>query len=443
MGKCRNSSSAFHGPVSAVVALILGATTQVLAATGSVLLQYDSALGTLPHRQGWTYLSRCLKDYCPSSASAECAYQGNSGNDCTLGHGCGPNATPVLETEWYNAPPNPLTVTGGCTYTEWIAFDDGQDYVEVAYPVGLPLRNLTFGPTILDTLWGPHKHPAFGAPGFFRGPMGHNAVRIVTGGGVPGVKTLPASSTSQRNTGRLNVRGTYTVPAGVTALTLVAKVAAGNRSWDTEMVAISGLGRRFALGVNGVDGSGTLGRFTCGGNSSTVFSLFGTRTVQVALAKETVVGPHQGEFFTVRVVLRNDGTVTAWLNDDPATIWTGTTSTASTLQVVDFHPDEQAGTMWLDSAKLFEGEVPPKCADPVFDVNHDNRVNSSDLANGLNGFVDCATGPAPPAGVFDSLSEQCRCLDVNDDKAIDMRDYAVFQQCLTAGDVPLDSACDD
>ncbi len=414
------------------------------ALPGTVLLKYDSALGTLPHRQGWTYESHCLCANCPANpVGVECKHQGADGNDCRLGHGCGPNATPALDSEHYNAPTQPLGVSGACSYTEWIAFDDGEDYLASGYPVPLPHRNLTFGSATPATAWGPHAHPAFGAPGFVRAPVGHNAVRIVTGGGVPNVVTLPATLGNNRNLGRLDIRGTYTLPVGVTAVTLVAKLAAGNRSAYMEMVQFTGAGRLFSLGVDGVDGSATLGRFTSGTGSSPSFAPFGTRTVAVALARANVWGPHQGEFFIVRIVLRSDGTVKAWLNEDLASAWTGTSGTSGT-STVQFQPDEQAGTMWLDYAQVLEGEVPPPtCSDPTFDVNHDYRVDTLDLGNGVNGFIDCATGSAPPPGAFDALSDACKCHDANADRAVDMRDFALFQLCLTAGNAPLVPGCDD
>lgn len=426
-----------------IICGLASAWSAAFGATGSVLIEYDSSLGTLPHVQGWTCLSNCLNAACPDGAAgAECDYQGGSGNDCTLGHGCGPNAMPALDAEWYNAPSGPLAVTGACTYTEWLAFDDGEDYLDHPYPVPLPLRNLTFGPSYPATTWGPHAHPAFGAPGFVGAPTGHHALRIVTGSGVPVAGVLPAVPGNERNTGYLRVQKAFAVPIGVNKLTLVARLAAGNREATSEMLQFAALGHVFSLGVDGT-GSGTTGRFTRGTTASTRMDIFTDRAVEVAMAEAGVFGPHAGEFFTVRVVLGNDGSVRAWLNEDFATTWNGTTGT-SAYTFVALHPDQQSGTMWVDYVRLFEGEVlPDACDDPTFDINHDGRIDSLDLTNGTDGFLDCATGSAAPPAVFDALSSRCRCHDGNGDRAIDMADFAMFQRCLTLDNAPIESACDD
>lgn len=434
--------------------VVAALNSMVLGATGSVLARYDSSIGTLPAAQGWTYLSHCLKSNCPSHPTppypgyvSECHFQGQTGNDCTLGHGCGPDVNPAMNREHFNAPIDPLGVMGACSYTEWMAFDDGMDYLDQPLRVSLPSRNLTFMPQVAgdrSTNWGAHAHPAFGAPAFQNAPTDHHALRIVTGSGVPGLATpaLPAASGNNRNLGRINIRRDFSIPAGTSAITLVTKLACGNRENKFELIQLTGLGYRFSVGVDGKDGSATLGRFWRG-NTDSQKEMFGTRTVKVALARKNVPGPHVGEFFTLRLVLRSNGTVSAWLNEDPSSEWTGTAYAAAGSSV-QINPDEQAGTMWLDYLILLEGEVAVSiCRDPVFDVNGDRLVDTFDLANGVDGFIDCATGPAASVDVFDALSERCKCHDVNQDNAIDMIDFAVFQRCLTAGNQPADPTCDD
>lgn len=86
------------------------------------------------------------------------------------------------------------------------------------------------------------------------------------------------------------------------------------------------------------------------------------------------------------------------------------------------------------------------CSDPVFDVRDllgqeggDGMVTAQDLT----AFNDCATGPAPAASVFESLSKTCRCMDVTGDQAVDQGDFGYFQRCYTGTVGVLDPACDN
>jgi hypothetical protein len=86
----------------------------------------------------------------------------------------------------------------------------------------------------------------------------------------------------------------------------------------------------------------------------------------------------------------------------------------------------------LDSMTL--SACGPVCGSPVFDSNRDSFVNEDDLQTlANNGLIDCATGPSPDRAIFEALSFQCQCLDINDDKAIDMNEFAAFQRCLSSG----------
>jgi len=431
----------------AIAYLLVWGCGLAVAEPGAMLLQYESALKTLPAQQGWTCTSRCLRTRCPANAqppiipgyAGECHFQGSNGNDCTQGRGCGPDAAGAA-AEHFNAPSEPVGVTGACTYTEWMAFDDGEDYLDLPFPAPLPRRNLTFA----HTYWGPHAHPAFGAPGFINA-SGYPALRIVTGGGVPGSDTLPASGSSARNTGRVHVSRAYALPSGTQAVTLVAKLACGNRHKEAELVRLSGFGRCIALGVDGEEGSPTLGRLGWGNNKGFEQGMFSDHQVLVALARDGLWGPHAGEFFVIRIILHSDGAVQAWFNDKSAGVWSGTAG-AGSGRTVDINPDEQAGTMWVDYVRLYEGAVPPTpplCGDPAFDINHDGRVDHADRSNGLDGFLDCATGPAVPPGLLETLPARCRCHDSNGDGAIDMIDFAAFQRCLTLSDAPAHPTCGD
>ncbi len=98
------------------------------------------------------------------------------------------------------------------------------------------------------------------------------------------------------------------------------------------------------------------------------------------------------------------------------------------------------------SLPVLPGELvcPLNCNDPVFDINNDGYVDlETDFGDPVFGFVSCASGPSPTTASFSALSPECRCLDVNGDAAIDMKDFAVFQACLTVNAVTVDAACDD
>lgn len=429
------------------------------AATGDILADYQSSLGTAPDQQGWDHEGRCLKSDCPANnTSQQCRWQGwldvnpvdgVSDNNCTLGIGC------HSAVEHANLPPEPTGFSGTCTYTEWLGFDDGEDYLQYAYRVPLPNRNLTFTPIdefdTNSTYWGSHAHPAFGAISFTN-PPASVPLRIVSGDGIPNVGALPANSSSNRNSGKTKPNKGYVVPEGVNAVTLLARVAAGNRPSGHEMVQLRAFNKAFSFGVNGIDGDPDLGRFynsdATDGEGSNNLGMFGTRTVQVALAQLGVWGPQAGEFFTIRIILFADGSVSAWLNEDETSLWNGTAGNKSSGPVVQLTPDENGGaTAWVEYLTVMEGAVPignGPCPSLVFDVSPPfNRVDNADFVNGTNGFADCATGPAPEASVFDALSQSCKCMDVNDDAAIDMTDYAVFQRCISTGAAAADPTCDD
>lgn len=438
------SAASFVVACTVLIAVAVRAT----GATGDLLISYESELGTLPFQQGWTCEGGCLRTDCPTDPIppypvGECWFQGQNGNTCTLGYGCGPAASGGTRVEQFNAPSEPLGVQDACSYTEWLAFDDGEDFLDVPFPVALPNRNLTFGPGDPATIWGPHAHPAFGAPGFIRAPVGYPPLRIVTGGGVPAVATLPASGSSMRNLGRIVTSRPFPVRPGSSAVTLLVKLACGNHMLTNELVQLRGFGRSFCFGVDGLAGSSTLGRFAYGTTSSKTLGMFGDRTVQVALARRNVWGPHEGEFFVVRLILNSNGTVEAWLNDDPSTLWSVTAGVGTDTRLA-INTDEQAGTMWVDYVRLYEGAVlPGACGDPVFDINRDGRVDGADRLNGFDGFLDCVTGPAAPASILEALPERCACHDHNHDRTVDMIDFAAFQRCLTLMNGGVDTRCDD
>ena len=430
--RCPSAHLALHALI------VLGVASWTLAAeTEDILVAYRSRLGTLPAAQGWQHVGMTLSTGCPANPGA-CRWQGAIQNSCRSGEGCRLPGSGPPAGEHYNAPA--ASSTGDYSFTEWIAFDDGDDHFELAYP-STTLRNLT----IADSLWGPHVNPGFGAPWFANAPSNHLCLRLVTGGGVPRVPTLPYKEGGKRNTGQACLKAGFAAGPPISAVTLVARMAAGNREGYASLVQLKALGRAVSVGVDGIYNATTLGEFAWGQTARSDRRLFAGRRVTVACCRPGVAGPQAGEFFTLRLVLRADGTFTAWLNEDPASACSGSGGTTSeTAVLVNPSPMAEAGVMWVDEIEVRAGEVPPgPCPDPVFDVDRNGEVEAADLT-GQGGFAGCATGPAW-AGVWADLPRACQCLDVNDDQSVDMIDYAAFQRCWSA-QTPLPDvnvACDD
>ena len=103
---------------------------------------------------------------------------------------------------------------------------------------------------------------------------------------------------------------------------------------------------------------------------------------------------------------------------------------------------------------LAPGTPPFQCNDPVFDVvgggeNGDEPDGAVD-AQDFGIFQTCHTGPGDPGGVFDSLSDACKCMDITgaagvSDRAISQDDFGVFQLCATGPTpaTPASPTCDD
>ena len=411
------------------------------AATGDILIEYQASSGLTPEMLGWEHEGQCLRSDCPCPGYPcvgypPCWWQGSQDlnkdtipdNNCMLGIGC------HRDDEHYNAPAEPLGIEGACHYTEWVAFDDGDD------TSGRPLTNHE---SLIP------NSPPWGAPTFPNAPP-YPTLRIATGDGNRdsmgpggGAGSLPAVATNNRNLGKVKIRKPFTIPQGVSTVTLVCKAAAGPRNYDNQFIEVRGNGRRFSFGVNGRPGDPDAGQFWYGeggdSGASALGPLFGTRRVSVRFSGDPQTG---GEFFIFRVIVRDNGTLTAYLNERPGSASSGDLNSATgpgtELLLTPKVTDE---TMWFDFVQILEGEVPPCCHDPVFDVDGDGDVDHDDFDSPGNehDFMDCATGPAP-AG---QLPPDCRCLDVNDDGAIDSRDFGVFQRCLTIGGGPLKPACDD
>lgn len=401
------------------------------------IIEYRSDLGTIPLAQGWRYDSRCLKENCPVPEPGfpnQCWWQGSQDlngdmqpdNNCEFTIGC----HKPDQTAHYNSPA-PQNISDGCSYTEWVTFDDGNNQNNRLTIPDSPARD----------------SPPWGAPGFVRAPLTHAPLRISTGDGNDVAEPLPTlPPVNNRNRGKVAIRRDYTFSGLDNAVTVVAKLAVGPFHQDHAFLQVQTPNYLFGFTVNGQSDDPNRGRI---GYTDELFGLidylFPERTVSVT--SPGTPGPHAGEFFTLRVVCRDDGTFTAWLNDDAAY----DTPAEPIPELPGPSPQVVFGTIstgdeciWVDYVQLFDGEVPPPvCPDPVFDVNRDGQVDTVDFTIEPSGFVRCETGPAPSAAVFSALSAECQCLDVNGDQAVDMRDFAVFQRCLTTGNGLIDPACDD
>ncbi len=193
-------------------------------------------------------------------------------------------------------------------------------------------------------------------------------------------------------------------------------------------------------------------------------------------------GPNLGtvmpnEFFTFRVICdpsTDGGTATIWVNEGTPQVMTGSVSNitygndfrwgckngigGSDRRMVRWGlRQEDDATIWVDEVMAYEGAVAPgdvpTCElasqpDPVFDVRDnlgqpgsDGSVEDQDFFV----FANCATGPTPDPGhpsLVDDVSNECFCMDVNEDGAIDQTDFATFQKCLGQSGAAL-AACDD
>ena len=411
--------------ISVAVLVLTGTQVGAYAGRGQLLVEYQSAAGTLPSEQGWQHTGQCLLANCPTPRPAtpsECYWQGSRGNDCTFSVGCHTAAA------HYNSPPF-AGVSGTCMFTEWITFDDGD--------------NSNDRLIILDS----HitHSPPWGAPGFIGAPTGHRAIRISGGDGNLVAESLPAGSGNDRNRGQVDINHGYTWAGTDGAVTVVARVAAGPFSPGKEFLKVQTPQARFGFFVNGQSGHANFGRIGFNNGSGENGYLFGPTRVAVAVPQRGVNGPHAGEFFTLRAICRNNGSFTAYLREQRSTKCSNSVAKFSGETTVRFGViDLGDACVWIDYVQLFDGAVPPPgCSDPAFDINDDGLVNLADVtADLVIGDVHCATGPAPHAGVFQALPDNCKCLDVNGDQAIDVQDYGVFQRCLS-GTRPANPACDD
>lgn len=444
---------------SAMGAVVLS-TSLLLGATGDLLISYESKNGTAPDQQGWEHEGRCYKNSCPNAADNDCRWQGNtSGNVCgaSAGQGCHrPEAH-------FNFPPEPPGTPSGCTYTEWLAFDN--DGANLVHP---------------DTSFGAGPTPK-GAANFAGAPP-YLVLRLVgaDGNGIAG--SLPANSSSNRNSGKVRIKKDYSASYNgpITAVyrgALASKQpgkqtmpfmrlrvtnSAGNQ-WRDFMI--------FQFSDTSLNDGPDIGRFgatarVSGQPERAEFVPGMTRVVPIDFNPGKPGGPQDPSvrrFFTLRVICDPDANAaTFYLDEDTPNMQQGVINsttvpgfsfpaTSAVLRATEFGVTENTdATMWVDYFRIYQGKVSPAafnpCSlrNPVFDQTGpslvpDGKVDQQDF----DFFTNCATGPTPAPGVFAGLSEQCRCLDLNNDQAIDQEDFGRFQRCYTGPTGTVDPDCDN
>ncbi len=412
---------------AALAAVLTG--TAPLQSLGQLLVEYRSSLADTPHRQGWQYEAGCLSTSCPGALGGlPCLYQGAAdyNSDTVPDNNCLPGVGCHRYWEHYNAP-EPNATGDACTFTEWLAFDNGD--------------NTSWRPLTIPDSYVPNS-PPWGAPGFLNAPP-YPTLRIVTGDGNAVADSLPFISGNNRNLGRLRMRKEFT-PSG-SAITLLCRVACGPRSVQRPFVDLRAFGHRLSFSVDGDAGSVNHGRLAYGsGGSETGGTSLGVLFpgTDVQISHPAAGTPTIGEFFSLRAVLRSDGTATTWLNDWAATQTELEVQSAPAGFEILLTPDKGDDTLWLDFLEVHDGPWPPACADPVFDVDDDGSVNWNDF-NAPAGFAACVTGPGAGPEAWASRPLECHCQDADQDNDVDMADFGVFQQCLSLGGAQANAACDD
>jgi hypothetical protein len=370
------------------------------------------------------------------------------------------------------------------SYSEWMEFDNGDDDLEHVATLGQ------------------HPRTPKGASEFPGAPS-HEVLRLVGGDGIGVLNSLPFVASFNNQDGQALLRKSYETMGITGTITVVFRGALSVtqegeanhafllvRAYDpaadkTVYFAFTWfMPRTFSGGVPICDAdppSGDCGKFGVinlqNGDSAQACVGQDGRDFDQPLLDGSGGGPDIGrvmphEFFTFRVICdpSNDGSAQIFLNEDTPTPASGTVT--NTTYGPDFkwgckngiggddrrmikvglrHEDDT--TMWIDYVKVYQGAVEPPeigpctfASDPVFDVTGstpdvaDGKVDEQDL----DVFsTECYTGPAPPVGAFDALSQRCQCMDLNADEAIDHEDFGRFQACYTGDDGILDESCDD
>ena len=369
------------------------------------------------------------------------------------------------------------------SYSEWMEFDDDGDNLE-----HVATHN---GPTTPK------------GAGEFPGAPDHQVLRLVGGDGNATALSLPYVQSFNNQNGAVMLRKSYadtgiTGPVTVVFRGALAVQQEGQRNHAFLLVRAydpaAGKTVYFAFtwfmppalgGVpicDAIPPSGDCGKFGVvnlqnGSDNATACAGGEGSDFDSPLLDGHDGGPNLGTvlpetFFTFRAICdpANDGVATIWVNEDTPNPVTGVVTNTT---FADFRwgcktgsagddymrgvkvglRQEDDTTAWIDYVQLYEGAVEPPevgpctfASDPVFDITGptadvaDRKVDELDL----DVFsTECYTGPAPAVGVFDALSQKCKCMDLNGDEAIDHEDFGRFQACYTGADGTLDTSCDD
>ena len=461
----------------------------VLGATGDVLIEYRASTGQLPEDFGWYHEGMSLEEKCPlEEAPPTCEWYGardrdedppdgapdndgapaasDSSRDKESRGGNVDNTYPPTGTNNdapadpfggydVNYPPEPLGVSGSTHYSEWIEFDDdGENLVHIDTNNGLP------------TPKGSQNFP--GAPAY-------QTLRLVgaDGNGIAG--SLPAAGTNNRNSGKIKIKNSYG-DGHVGPITVVIRAAFGERGTpdatsrflEFDVPRAAGGSVRWSFYYLWDNGG-----FLCQPGGGSPCGLFGVVNDTSDGSATNMPGTGVTEtqtFTTFRVACDPDvgdfGQCTIWVNEDdacqdilessiPPDLFPpdgpGPRITSGGSQVRFGLIERSDYTMWVDYIQVLEGIVPPHCDpclanDPVFDTTGPTAGRSDGKVDELDLDVfstDCYTGPAPAIGAFDALSDECKCMDLNGDEAIDHEDFGRFQACYTGADGTLDTNCDD
>ncbi len=450
---------ATHLRLGVLLAWAITSAPAARSAPGDVLAEYRAELGTLPDLQGWVQEGQCLLGICPDQlGSWTCWWQGSRdrNTDGIMDNNCYPGTGCHLPEEHYNAPSAHLEYGFTCSFTEWLAFDNGEPGGGAIRPLHIPdAANGTVSVRVVQT------PPIIGAsiPG---APIGHWPLRLSTGSGSDLGQVLPTEPGNNRNGGRILIARPFGLPGWHAPVTVVFRGAFGPWANAPEQeflllrVASQIPGRhwRFGLNLDNVSGAPGPARIGVSNGEGVMAAGWPVQGVECRRYDPQTESWYGGRFHVLRLTCRPDGSFVLWFDENPEMPFGGTLG----MPGMDDWPGEVqdlawgmldlAGgadctygcgkTIWVDEVVLLEGELPPPgCPVPVFDLNRDQSIDEQDLLH----FEACATGPAVPPHVFENLPWACRCLDINADQSIDVIDFAAFQRCLTAEGLPPDPDC--
>jgi hypothetical protein len=317
---------------------------------------------------------------------------------------------------------------------------------------------------------------------FTNAPFERDVLRLVGGDGNGIALSLPANMSSNRNTGKIKVKDKY--PAGYTGgpITVVFKGAFGVKGtpddtsvlFEYDVMTADGLnhtafkfshlwdnGNFTCNDSNSPDQAGACGKFVANNAGpieimdNVYADVYKFVELRIACDADVARGADPSQACTVWVSDCENGTIVQ------STLPPGYVPTNNTGSGNDFRwglTETSDYSLWVDKLEVLGGFIPPEdppecplnCKDPAFDVRDGlGQPGSNGVVDGLDftAFQNCATGPTPDPSLFDEesvnyLGNECVCMDVNADQALDQKDFARFQRCLGLNGAAL-QACDD